>query len=48
MLPVCPKFSSLELCLPQSFDEFEQLSVEADFYGDLIKPLQIYTSRGSS
>ena len=34
---------SCELCLPQSFDEFEQLSVEADFYqvGDLIKALQV-------
>ena len=32
-----------ELCLPQTFDEFEQLRVEADFYqvGDLIKALQI-------
>ena len=31
-----------ELCLPQPFDEFEQLSAEADFYqiGDLIKALQ--------
>lgn len=34
---------SWELCLPQSFDDFEQLSVEADFYqvDDLIKALQI-------
>ena len=34
---------SWELCLPQTFDEFEQLSVEADFYqvGDLIKALQV-------
>ena len=34
---------SWELRLPQSFDEFEQLSAEADFYqvGDLIKALQI-------
>ncbi|XP_015755059.1 PREDICTED: BTB/POZ domain-containing protein kctd15-like isoform X1 [Acropora digitifera] len=32
-----------ELCLPQPFDEFEQLRAEADFYqvGDLIKALQI-------
>ncbi|KAK2548346.1 BTB/POZ domain-containing protein kctd15-like [Acropora cervicornis] len=31
-----------ELCLPQPFDEFEQLSADADFYqvGDLIKALQ--------
>ena len=31
-----------ELCLPQPFDEFEQLSAEADFYqvGDLIKALK--------
>ena len=34
---------SWELCLPQTFDEFEQLRVEADFYqvGDLIKALQV-------
>ena len=33
---------SWELCLPQSFDEFEQLRAEADFYqvGDLIKALE--------
>lgn len=33
-----------ELCLPQSFDEFDQLSAEADFYqvGDLIEALQIF------
>ena len=33
-----------ELCLPQSFDEFDQLSAEADFYqvGELIEALQIY------
>lgn len=32
-----------ELCLPQPFDEFEQLRAEANFYqvGDLIKALQI-------
>ena len=32
-----------KLCLPQPFDEFEQLMAEADFYqvGDLIKALQI-------
>ena len=31
-----------ELCLPQPFDEFEQLSAEAEFYqvGDLIKAIQ--------
>ncbi|EDO34594.1 predicted protein, partial [Nematostella vectensis] len=31
-----------ELCLPDSFDEFQQLSLEADFYQieDLIKALQ--------
>ena len=33
-----------ELCLPQSFDEFDQLSAEADFYqvGDLIEALQVF------
>ena len=33
-----------ELCLPQSFDEFDQLSAEADFYQvqDLIEALQIF------
>ena len=31
-----------ELCLPQPFDEFEQLCADADFYqvGDLIKAFQ--------
>ena len=33
-----------ELCLPQSFDEFDQLNAEADFYqiGDLIEALQVF------